>query len=105
MAAATDAATSFTVIGVVASVIAAQFWPDKTTANDSFVIWAIVWIFAGAGISVLGLIGVLVPAIVRFAKAPTWPRFGFATVGLFVIIMGVVTLLKWQAVQPLGHGP
>lgn len=105
MDAATEAATSFSVVGVAVSVIAIRCWPDGTTVDDSFGIWPIVWIFTGAGISILGLIGVLVPAFMTFAKPPAWLRLGFAVVGLFVISTGVVTLLRWQAVQPLGHEP
>lgn len=105
MDAATEAATSFSVIGVAVSIAAIKSWPDGTTVDDSFGIWPIVWIFTGAGISVLGLIGVLVPAFMTFAKPPVWLRPGFAMIGLFVTITGAVTLLKWQAVQPLGHGP
>lgn len=105
MAATSDAATSLSVIGVAASAFAIKSWPDGTTVDDSFGIWPVVWILTGAGISILGLIGLLVPALVTFAKSPSWPRLGFAMVGLFVIITGVITLLKWHAVQPLGHGP
>jgi hypothetical protein len=102
---ADQAACTFAVIGGMLSGAAIKFWPDHTTVDDSVGIWPIFWIFAGAGLGILGFVGVMAPALVLLLRAQTRLRLGLIAVGLAITSIGVVTLTKWQAVPTLDHGP
>ncbi|MBV6498045.1 MAG: hypothetical protein CJBNEKGG_00259 [Prosthecobacter sp.] len=101
-----DVAASFALLGIPACISAVMFWPPSSSLNESW--WGLVpifWIFAGAGLGLLGLSGVLLPSLFMPWKAFSWPRLALVMTGVLISTTGLVTLMKWQAVNLPGQGP
>jgi hypothetical protein len=102
---ANEAACAFSFIGCMLSGVAFKYWPDHTTVDDSLGVWPIFWIFAGAGLGVLGFVGVMTPALMVVVRRQ--PRLGFVliAIGLAITVIGALTVTEWQAVPLPDHGP